>query len=88
MKYFEAHYPYYALIKDKTKEDAIKIFVEYVADDEGDLDDEINEVSRDYALIKFSRATGEDGEVVPIVEIIEEFNDEETSLLLIDGSLL
>lgn len=88
MKYFEAYDPYYALIKAETKKEALKIFTEYVAEDEGSLEDELKEVDQFYALLKFGRATGEEGNEVPFKEVLDSFSDNDIKLLLIDGSLL
>lgn len=88
MKFYEVHEPYYALVKARDKDEAIKLYTEFVADDDGSLHEETKEVSRDYALVKFGRALGEDKELMPVEKVIEEFNDEQNSILLIDGSLV
>ena len=88
MKYFEINDPYYALIKAENQAEAIKIYTEYVADDDGTLHEEIKEVDRDYALASFSRGGTEDGEEVPISEILEDFQSEVSAVLLIDPALL
>lgn len=56
MKFYEVHDPYYALIKAKTKENAMTIYTDVVADDEeGELAENIKEVTGLYAAAKFSR---------------------------------
>ena len=56
MKYFEIQAP--------TKEEAVNVYVENVADDSPDepLINEIKEISRDFALAKYARSTDEEGE--------------------------
>jgi hypothetical protein len=88
MKYFEIHDPYYALIKAADQEEAIKIYTEYVAEDDGTLHEEIREVDRDYALVSYSRGVTEDNEVVPIPEILKDFQSEGSAVLLIGRDVL
>lgn len=84
MRYFEIHDPYYAMLKATDQDEAINKYTEFVADDEEDtLKDEIREVSRDIALIMFSRGTGEGSELKSPAELLEEFNKEEADILLI-----
>ena len=57
MKFFEVHYPYYALIKARDKDEAVQLYVMYIADDEdGTLHEEMKEVERDYALVMHAKA--------------------------------
>ncbi len=86
MKFFDFHNPYMALIKAENEEQAKKKYVELVADDDGDL--EFDEIDRDYAIVKFSQGKGEDGELIPANEILEQLQSEQPELLLIDGSLI
>lgn len=88
MKFFEIHSPYYALLKAETKEEAIATYAEFVAEDDGTLHDEIKEVDRDYALVSFSRGATEDKTIVPIPEILEDFQSEGSSVLLIGSDVL
>jgi hypothetical protein len=88
MRYFEIHDPYYALIKAENQEEAIKIYADYVADDDGTLHEEIREVDRDYTLASFSRGGTEDGKEVPISEILKDFQSDGSAVLLIDLALL
>lgn len=85
MKYFEATSPYYSLIKAETYEKAKEIFVQHVAD-EDDLN--LKEVNRDYALVRFSKAPGEDGEEISIKETLDSFQSHEEKCLVIDGNLI
>jgi len=87
MKYFEVYDPYYALIKAENKEAARDEYVANVADDDGTLIDEIKEVDRDYALVKYSRGKDEDGKLIPIPEILNDFQSGENLVLLIDPTL-
>lgn len=88
MKYFEIHDPYYALIKASDKQEVLKTYVEFVADGDDKLEDGIEEVDRDYALLKFSRARGEDGKLSDISDVLKEFKEDEAFPLLIDGTLV
>lgn len=89
MKFYEAHYPYYALIMATNEEEAIEIYSENVAeDDDGSLIDEIEEVSRDYAVIRFSRAKSEDGKDIDYTEVLATLTSEDSQVLVIDGSLV
>lgn len=89
MKFYEVHDPYYALIKAKTKENAMTIYTDVVADDEeGELAENIKEVTGLYAAAKFSRILGEDKELIPVEEVLKDLTSEEEMTLIIDGSLL
>jgi len=88
VKYFEVNEPYYALIKAPTKKRAMEIYTETISEDnDNNLSEEMMEVNRDYALVKFSRVKGENGVMVPIIKVLETFNNNEAELLLVDGSL-
>lgn len=86
MKYFEVTDPYYALLKAEDKERAL---LEYNASVAG-LDDinEIKEVSRDYALVRFSQTPSEDKGLLPPATSVKEFENPVTCILLWDGMLL
>ncbi|MCY9099577.1 hypothetical protein MOE49_10990 [Bacillus inaquosorum] len=88
MKFFEVCDPYYALIKANTKEKAIKLYTEEVADDDGNIIDEIKEVGMLYAAVKHSRTVTEDQELSPISDVLEELQSNEERVLIMDGSLL
>lgn len=55
MKFYEIHDPYYALIKAPNQDEAIKVYSQNVAEDDGTLHEEIREVDRGYALVSFSK---------------------------------
>ncbi|MCY8810582.1 hypothetical protein P8907_20890 [Bacillus atrophaeus] len=88
MKYFEVSDPYYALIKAYTKEKAMELYTDTVTDDDGELSDEMTEVGQVYAAIQHGRAPGEDKEIMPFKQVLEEISNDEEMVLLIDGSLL
>lgn len=88
MKFFEIYDPYYSLIKADDKKSAIKKYVEAVAADDGTLQEGIKQVSRDYALVNFSRTRSENDSLIPSDEIIRIFNEPESDILTIDGALL
>ncbi|MCY9674650.1 hypothetical protein M5W63_19345 [Bacillus pumilus] len=88
MKFYEVNEPYYALIKAKNDENAMTIYTDVVADDDGGLSEEITEVTEAYATIIYSRVNGEDNNVIPVKEVLEHLTSEEEMVLIIDGSLL
>ncbi|WP_242730858.1 hypothetical protein [Bacillus altitudinis] len=89
LKFYEVHDPYYALIKAKTKENAMTIYTDVVADDEeGELAENIKEVTGLYAAAKFSRIPGEDKELIPFEEVLEDLTSEGEMMLAVDGSLI
>lgn len=89
MKYFKIQDPYYALIKAENQDEAIRIYTEFVSDDEdGTLHEEIKEIDRDYALIQFARSESEDGDFMPVPETLDKFRREKSEVLLIDSGLL
>lgn len=88
MKFYEVNEPYYALIKAKNDENAMTIYTDVVADDDGGLSEEITEVTEAYATIIYSRVNGEDNNVIPVKEVLEHLTNEEEMVLVIDGSLL
>lgn len=87
MKFFKVRDPYYALIKANTKERAIKLYLDEVAADEGDL--YMKEVSAINAAVTYGvlLAETDDAEITK-VEMIENLEDEEERVLLMDGGLL
>lgn len=89
MKYFEVYSPYYALIKALNKEEAIKLYVKNVADDNENnpLSNEIKEVERDYAAVKYGRGLTDEGQKVPMVEVLKDIQDNKQAVLLVDGAL-
>ena len=89
MKFYETHEPYYALIKARNIKNATEIYNDTVADDvEGELAENIKEVTGIYAAIKYSRVNGEDGKPTPVKEDLDDLTNEEEMVLIIDGSLL
>jgi len=87
LKFFEVSYPYYALIKAESVSEAKEEYIKTVSDEivEEEFDKELDPY---LALIIFSRGLSEDGKQVPALEVLEDFTSNETSTLLIDGSLL
>ncbi|WP_138825190.1 hypothetical protein [Bacillus altitudinis] len=88
MKFYEVHDPYYALIKAKNEENAMTIYTDVVADDDGGLIEEITEVTETYAAIRYSRVNGEDNKMIPVEEVLEDLKNEIQMVLIIDGSLI
>lgn len=88
MKFFEIHSPYYALLKAETQEEAVTKYTECVADNDGTLHEEIREVDRDYALVKFASGGVEGGEKMTVKEMLKVFNENLNDVLCIDSALL
>ena len=88
MKFYQVFDPYYALIKAKSKESARNLYVANVADDDGTVIQELEELDRDYAVAMFSRSLSDNGEVLPLHEVVETIQDDEEIVLLIDGALM
>lgn len=89
MKFYEIHDPYYALLKAEDKAEAEKIYIQEVActdDYDNFQDEEINEVSRDYALSEYKRVMKKYGETDHDL-IMETFNVPAGEMLIWDGSL-
>lgn len=85
MKFFAVNEPYYALIKAKDKEDAMNEYIKTIAEEEKEiLRNTMKEVSRDYALVCFSKVQTEDNPT----KLLELFNNEDFPILIIDEALL
>lgn len=85
MKYFEVKDPYYALIPAQSKEEAIQIYVDEIAeDDDNCLENEMVEVTQLYAFTKFADALKD--EFKTIGEALDSFLN--AHILLIDGHLI
>jgi hypothetical protein len=88
MKFYEVHYPYYALLKANDKKEAIQLYIKDVADD-GSLYEEIKEVDRDYALALYGRfSKDENGKFIPISNVIEDIKNDKSMTLLVDACLI
>ncbi|MED5050193.1 hypothetical protein P9738_00150 [Bacillus siamensis] len=88
MKFYEINNPYYALLKAEDKAEAEEIYNTSVANIDGYenfQDEEINEVSRDYALSEYKRVMKEHGASEYLT--METFNVPASETLLWDGSL-
>lgn len=85
MRYFTVGHN---LIKANTKEEAMKEYVSTVADDEGNLTMDMVEITRERALVLFSRGQSEDGKKVSASEILNQFEKEEIATLLVDSFLV
>lgn len=72
MKYFSTDEPYSATIAAESHEEAIKLYIETVADDDdGMLNENMEEISRDEALINLARSKDmETGKYMPINDIL------------------
>lgn len=86
MKYFEIYEPYYAMIKAINEDSALELYGDVVCDLEPDM--EVEEISRDQALIRYSRALSEDNEPAKEKEVIEDFNRVLAEVLLVPRELL
>lgn len=88
MKFFEVSDPYYALIKANTKEDAIKTYIEGVADDEENLSKEMQEVSLEHAVKAYIHRTGFEQGFFFKDEITNHLKGREEGIVVMDGHLL
>ncbi|MCX2809575.1 hypothetical protein OQ477_06160 [Bacillus sp. ChL18] len=89
MKFFEVSDPYYALIKANTKEDAMKLYTEEVADDdEENLSKEMYEVSLDHAVKAYIHRTGFEQGFFFKDEITNNLKGREEGIVVMDGHLL
>lgn len=89
MKFYQAFDPYFALIKAKNKESAKSIYTSNVAEDlDGLLINNLEEVERDTAIAMYSRAMYEDGDAIPVKEIVNDVQNEEEFCMLIEGTLI
>ncbi|QII23599.1 hypothetical protein G3M80_03075 [Bacillus altitudinis] len=86
MKFYEVHDPYYALIKAKNEENAIRIYADNVADDGDKL--ATSEVTETYAAIRHSRTVGEDGKPLSVKEVLEDITNDTEMVLGRDGNLI
>lgn len=90
MNYYETNHPYYALIAAEDKGRAVQLYLANVAGDyeeSAEIEEELKEVSRDYALVKIKRSPGENLENLSEEDAIQELN-QTNRVILIDGSLL
>ncbi|MBT9285837.1 MULTISPECIES: hypothetical protein [Bacillus] len=87
MKFFEARNPYSALIKANTKEKAMKLYVEEVANDDGHLSEDIKEVGKVYATIMHDRTLTVNHELRPMSDIFDEIESNEEMVLYKDRRL-
>ncbi|PCK18329.1 hypothetical protein CEY02_19200 [Bacillus pumilus] len=87
MKFFEVNEPYSALIKARTKEKAMQIYTDTVADDDGNLSNEITEVTDLFSAICHSRTVDHDGKQLSANEVFEQLTNDEEMLLSMDRSL-
>jgi len=96
VKYFEFNkHDYYALLAVEeensldAKSKAIDLYVKYIGgEDIEEISEEgiPDEISKDQALLKFMRGTGNEDETVG--KLTKEFNEMKDLPLLVDGSLL
>ncbi|WP_242730274.1 hypothetical protein [Bacillus altitudinis] len=89
MKFYKVTKPYYALIKAQSKENALKLYTDEVADDEGGLlAEDMYEIDELEAGKLHGRTIGEGGEKLTANEVIDDLASNEEMVLSQDGSLL
>lgn len=91
MDYYEIYDPYYALIMAQDVREAVDKYIKVVAgepDEEAEILENMYPVSAEGAIVKFARATGEDGELIPISELVAQLKSDQPEVLLIDGALI
>ncbi|WP_324657341.1 hypothetical protein SA286_10420 [Bacillus altitudinis] len=87
MKFYETNEPYYALIKARNIKNAKEIYTDTVANDEGELTENMTEVSKTYAAIRHSRTVDADERILSIEKVIEDITNDEEMLLGMDTSV-
>lgn len=87
MLYFEVHDPYYGLVKAKSKKLAMIAYTTYVADDDGTLESKMQQVERDYALLRWVMSSYAEDKNLLLNGVLTDFNKYETSVLIIDSAL-
>ncbi|WP_342498205.1 hypothetical protein [Bacillus sp. FSL M8-0350] len=89
MKFFKVTKPYYALIKAQSKENALKLYTDDVADDEGGrLAEDMYEIDELEAGKLHGKTIDESGKKLTVNEVIEDLASVEEMVLSQDGSLL
>ncbi|GGE47847.1 hypothetical protein GCM10011391_28250 [Pullulanibacillus camelliae] len=91
MKFYEISEPYYALIKARSGEEAVKKYIEVVAGDESEFEillEDCKLVPDYYASARFAQSRDEKGNLMDFDEVIEILESNETEILIMDGSLL
>lgn len=91
MNYFEFVYPYYALIKAQTEEEAAQEYINVIAGEQSDFEmlvEEAKVVPEYYAAARYSRTLSEDKKLIDLDEILDDLKRDEKQVLIIDGSLL
>lgn len=91
MNIYEIHDPYYGMMIATDEEEAVNKYIEVVAgydDDKAELLEEVAMVDRDHAMLLYSRARGEDGNQIPIPELLEPLKSGNAEVLLVDGQLI
>ncbi|MEH7758189.1 hypothetical protein [Bacillus pumilus] len=89
MKFFKVTKPYYALIKAESKKNALKLYTDEVADDEGGcLAQDMYEIDKLEAGKLHGRTIGESGKKLTANEVIDDLASNEEMVLSQDGSLL
>ncbi|MDA1477284.1 hypothetical protein PJ311_18375 [Bacillus sp. CLL-7-23] len=87
MKYYEIHEPYYALIAAEDEKKAAEVYVDFVADDDGNLKNEVKEVCARYALGTFVGSVAKTNPHFTLGKVATDFVDRKNGYLLIDSSL-
>lgn len=91
MNYYEITNPYYALIKAKDTSKATELYIEQVAGDESEYDTLLNDmelVPEYYASARYARTVGEDRELIPLDEVLDDLASNEPQVLIIDSALI
>lgn len=87
MRFYIVDEPYFALIKAVNKVEVVELYEKYVAEEDS-LKVNIEEISRDKAIVLMSRTQDEDGDLMNEDVVIRDIDKSKSSVLLIDGLLI
>jgi len=90
MRYFRNDFEYFALVKARTLDNAVDIFIREIACSENErevITKNMTELSRDEALVLCARSKGEDGDFIEIEKLLMDFNDGFECAILVDAML-
>lgn len=91
MKFFEVCNQFfnYALVSAENVDEAVQLYIAEVfevIEENSEFEGKIIEISRDHALIMYSRIPGEDGKLFSIEDTIQNINSDPRKVILMDRS--
>ncbi|MFJ7920011.1 hypothetical protein ACIQ6U_09655 [Lysinibacillus fusiformis] len=91
MNFYEFYNPYYALIKALDEGAAVQTYIDIVAGEQNEFEELLEECESkcsDYAIARFAQCKGEDGNLMPIADILKILRSDQAKILVIDGNLI